>query len=344
MRNIIKYSPFLVTALIALNSGNVLAQTTTTTWTKCANEGGVCKFSGTKRVRYGLNGVYAVRTATTSIQCNNNVFGDPVYGSVKVCEVEGTTTTSASTSTATASSTLMSAQSISEDMSKAHESTVHGINPAWDWGSAPRQGAGTSFPSTFSDPNFVPWGIAATATAGSPATNTRVQLRKIILDVKRNGKWSRVVYNTDAAKIMGALYLNYETNQSSPANLLKHGTDGISVKLPSTGGSFHFMTTNRFPIAAGAQEIVSRVEARLIVDDASKADDRAKAKLLVNSGGDIWKTASAQWNPSVLSNVDFAIGRFKYVTNDWKVFSSSTLTTTAEVNDYLANEPVLSPR
>jgi hypothetical protein len=265
-----------------------------------------------------------------------------VYGSVKVCEVEGTEP--ATSTPLPATSSTLSAQLVTDDMSKAHESTAHGINPAWDWGTAPRQGVGTSFPSSFTDPNFVPWGIAATATSGSPATNARVQIRKIILDVKRNGKWSRVVYNTDAAKIMGALYLNYETNQSAPANLRNHGVDGISVKLPSSGGSFHFMTTNRFPLPSGAQEIVSRVEARLIVDDASKPDDRANAKLLVNSGGDIWKTASAQWNPSVLSNVDFAIGRFKYVNNNWAVFSSSTLTTAAEVNDYIANEPALSPR
>lgn len=56
------------------------------TWTKCANEGGVCVFSGTTQVRYGLNGTYAIRTASDSIGCNNQVFGDPLPGIVKICE------------------------------------------------------------------------------------------------------------------------------------------------------------------------------------------------------------------------------------------------------------------
>jgi hypothetical protein len=238
----------------------------------------------------------------------------------------------------------VSSQQLQGDMTLAHESTVHGVNPAWSWGSKPRMGVGVNFPSGYEDPHFVPWGIAANATSGNPARNARVQIRKIILDVKRNGTWSRIVYNTNDSQIMGSLYTNYETNTTAPANVRKHGADGISVKLPDSGGSFHFMTTNRFRIAYGAQEIVSRIEARLIVDDTSKTDDRALAKLLVGQGGDIWRSASAQWNPNTLSNVDFAIGRFKYVTNEWSTFSAHTLTSQTEINDYLAKESSLSPR
>jgi serine protease len=56
------------------------------TWTACSGEGGTCSFSGTRQVRYGANGSYAFRTASSSISCSNNVFGDPIYGTVKVCE------------------------------------------------------------------------------------------------------------------------------------------------------------------------------------------------------------------------------------------------------------------
>lgn len=61
------------------------------TWTKCANEWQTCSFSGTRRVRYGLNGTYAIRTATGSIACTNAVFGDPLPGADKICEYETTT-------------------------------------------------------------------------------------------------------------------------------------------------------------------------------------------------------------------------------------------------------------
>ena len=60
---------------------------TPTDWTKCADEGGTCTFSGTMVVRYGANGTYAYQTATNSIACNNSVFGDPTPGIYKACYV-----------------------------------------------------------------------------------------------------------------------------------------------------------------------------------------------------------------------------------------------------------------
>jgi hypothetical protein len=57
-------------------------------WTSCSAEGGTCSFTGTHSVRYGANGVYSTRSATGAIACNNNVFGDPIYGVVKTCEYQ----------------------------------------------------------------------------------------------------------------------------------------------------------------------------------------------------------------------------------------------------------------
>ncbi len=51
----------------------------------CANEDGTCSFSGMASVAYGANGVFAYRTATNSIACNNATFGDPIPGPVKAC-------------------------------------------------------------------------------------------------------------------------------------------------------------------------------------------------------------------------------------------------------------------
>ncbi|MGB7479554.1 MAG: CBM35 domain-containing protein [Burkholderiaceae bacterium] len=63
------------------------------TWTQCAVEWQVCSFSGTAQVRYGANGTYVTKTATGSIGCNNEVFGDPLPGADKVCEYMSDTTT-----------------------------------------------------------------------------------------------------------------------------------------------------------------------------------------------------------------------------------------------------------
>lgn len=55
-------------------------------WKQCADEGGVCRFSGTRQVRYGGNGAYAYKSASEALACSNSVFGDPAYGSLKSCQ------------------------------------------------------------------------------------------------------------------------------------------------------------------------------------------------------------------------------------------------------------------
>ena len=56
-------------------------------WTECAGENGSCTFSGTRQVRYGANGVYVYKTVAGPISCSNAIFGDPLYGVVKMCSV-----------------------------------------------------------------------------------------------------------------------------------------------------------------------------------------------------------------------------------------------------------------
>jgi parallel beta-helix repeat protein len=70
--------------------------TSSTSWTLCANEGGVCAFTGTKEVRYGANGLYAYKTLTGGTACTNAVFGDPVPGVAKKCDTGGTSSSTSS--------------------------------------------------------------------------------------------------------------------------------------------------------------------------------------------------------------------------------------------------------
>lgn len=74
-----------VSPALTVNVANVV-KVVAPVWTRCASEGGVCNFSGTRQVRYGANNSYAVTTATGTISCSNGVFGDPMYGVVKTCD------------------------------------------------------------------------------------------------------------------------------------------------------------------------------------------------------------------------------------------------------------------
>lgn len=55
-------------------------------WTKCADEQGVCDFTGTKEVRYGTDGNYFSDTATDGIECSNEEWGDPAPLQSKHCD------------------------------------------------------------------------------------------------------------------------------------------------------------------------------------------------------------------------------------------------------------------
>ncbi len=66
------------------NNGNTVPRPSDTTW--CANEGGRCNFSGTGIVYYGANNSYYYKeNVSNGIDCNNDVFGDPISGVQKAC-------------------------------------------------------------------------------------------------------------------------------------------------------------------------------------------------------------------------------------------------------------------
>ena len=56
-------------------------------WQVCARENGFCSFRGTRRVRYGAGGRFVELMSRNGIACNNGVFGDPVPGTPKICQV-----------------------------------------------------------------------------------------------------------------------------------------------------------------------------------------------------------------------------------------------------------------
>jgi hypothetical protein len=74
-----------------LTQVNCAAPAPSTGWTFCANEYGVCNFTGTKTVRYGANNIFVTKTLNGPVNCSNEVFGDPVAGATKRCELSNTT-------------------------------------------------------------------------------------------------------------------------------------------------------------------------------------------------------------------------------------------------------------
>lgn len=70
------------------------------TWTQCAIENQQCNFVGTKKVRYGANGIYVSKIFTNGVNCSNSVFTDPAVGVAKRCDISSEAVTQAPTPTA----------------------------------------------------------------------------------------------------------------------------------------------------------------------------------------------------------------------------------------------------
>ena len=83
-------------ASVGLSVANAVAPAPAT-WINCANEGGICSFTGTRQVRYGANNSYAFQNATGSIACTNAVFGDPMPATAKSCQYSSAPLTTAET-------------------------------------------------------------------------------------------------------------------------------------------------------------------------------------------------------------------------------------------------------
>jgi hypothetical protein len=54
-------------------------------WAKCADENGICSYSGVMTVAYGANGTYKYATVGSPVSCSNTYFGDPTPGAAKSC-------------------------------------------------------------------------------------------------------------------------------------------------------------------------------------------------------------------------------------------------------------------
>jgi hypothetical protein len=123
----VRHTVFTCTALLvaACSSGGSSEQVVTSQnalgegWTRCANEWASCSFSGTRRVRYGVEGNWVIKTLTGGTPCTNAVFGDPAVGVTKSCELEDAPTpTPTPTSTSTSTSPPTPSPGPYIDMSK----------------------------------------------------------------------------------------------------------------------------------------------------------------------------------------------------------------------------------
>lgn len=214
-----------------------------------------------------------------------------------------------------------SVEQILNDMKFCHEAIPHGVPESFDWQKCPRIGYGNN-PGNLSA--MIPWGQVYEDLAGSKSTNTRVPIRNIRTYYlsKRENTWKLW---SGTKSVEGSHYLeDFKDNINVPAkNKRAENSGGISIKM-IPDYNYHFWTPQDRVIIdpTDVAGVWSVVEARLVIDDNKKKDDRSEAKFLMSVGADYWLSKTADWT----SNGDIGIGRFRYITSDWQSYNMHIMT------------------
>ncbi len=245
-------------------------------------------------------------------------------GSTGTATGTGTTTgTSGTGTTATAPLKINSVETIIDDMTLPHEGTPiafagwgtltgpgldYGNNPPTDWGYA------------------LPWGVIFVAKEGNPATNTRVEMRNMRVYVlsKRTNTWRLMGSSTT---VDGSFYNEdfRQGNDVKPATMRTEPDGGVST-TPVWPYAYHFWCCGRQPFdRADLGGVYATYQARLVVNDTSKPDDRAKARFLAYTGLDYWRDLTSGWEPGQPHNGEAGHGRMKYVTSNWRAINMTTV-------------------
>ena len=194
--------------------------------------------------------------------------------------------------------------------------------------------ADTDHPNGTNPP--VPWRVAGPYT-GNRAPNTRVQVRDMQLWwLMSNGQWVRGSYVANPGGYM--YHTSWKGEQTTSENAFRDESNNgggksaryINMNAPSSSSlqfdewHWHFFGP-RATAPTGYVGFATAYFARKILHDPNGVDDRANARLLADTAGDWWITATAQWDNFKTSG-PMGWNRFKYLNNNWQMISFHSLT------------------
>ena len=238
--------------------------------------------------------------------------------------------------------TVNSVQEIINDMKLYNEGELAGVDKGNGWASGPGYvimgniPRGTNTPSYWRPANthfkssatwnaVIPW-LVVFDGVGNGATNTRVQMRNIKLYMKRKStnRWEAIINQP----ISGEDYpKSLQGDQTTRADIRYEADGSRSLKPNGRNRVFHGWGSPINFDAWDLKALVTTVQARLVVDNPARPDDRSRAKFLIHVGADYYPetstrvaaTAPAYYFPGV------GVSRAKYVHNEWRAFNFSTI-------------------
>lgn len=220
-------------------------------------------------------------------------------------------------------------------MAGMNEAFPQGVPVSYDWAQGPVLTMGNN-PMGWKA--ITGWELVTVPVQGSPATNTRVNIRNLQLYFlqKKTGTWL-LLQNTSQPD--GADYLDDFSGDVSMPGDVRTEPDGTISVTAGGGYCFHFWPSDRASINPNdVGGVLVLLEARLIVDNPNRPDDRASAQYLAGAGVDYYPALTGGWPGNLSFNPGIGNGKLKYVQNDWRFYAMTTLS----ASQLVANPPPMN--
>lgn len=227
------------------------------------------------------------------------------------------------------------ARTIIQDMTLPPDAPLHGTEGI-DWGDGKPAPQPMPVPAKNNKGQWwqatTAWGQAYIPRSGSPAVNTRLQIRNLVTKLlHKDGTWQTV--QASAAPEGAAFVESFKGNASMGAGARSEAANGGGLSVivgvgPFAGHNFHFWPTGG-RAAVDVRDVVgvfTTCEARLILGDPRGPDDRAQCRNLLQMGADWWLDKKVGWLPDWSANSGIGGTRAKWVTPRWQSFSFCSLT------------------
>ncbi len=168
--------------------------------------------------------------------------------------------------------------------------------------------------------NYVlPWFVTFEGE-GNSARNTRIEMRNLRMFIRTDdGEWKRLV---DVDTYDGIECDQHGDYYNCPQVARVQAHDNSASSLPIPGLNMHGWWDSRVRIDSHSIDaMVVSLEARLVVNDENRGDDRGDAKYLVHVGADYYPSDA----PPSGRLIPVGVSRAKMVTNEWQTFALTTL-------------------
>lgn len=182
-------------------------------------------------------------------------------------------------------------------------------------------------------PVIQPWMLIEVAEGQNAAVNTRVRLSQIRLNVLRQstGRWERVQTTTISGETFDGDAINPIPDTSDPKYIVGNAVDIVPPHKRTM--TYHGWGELQWWDTWDIRAVHVSVDARLVVNDRSKPDDRSKAAYVLQVGGD-YKPSGVE-NPRDDPKMHLGNGQYYYpgignsrnrrIYREWRTYNFCTL-------------------